>query len=229
MLSNPGRRICTPYKDAGRHLDIPGSPASMAPKVVPTLFETIPTMLPDDAIEVRELKPRPRPLSKDAIAHPALCEECSTFLALDDSIMEPYLETSEDGEPFIGFMATGYCPFPAFGGIDYVRHDSIPSLPALSHAAEGGCRFCAAVKKGLQTKYQGSAWWEPDSDPLILRFQYSWTYRHRGQDLLRTGLNSIVVSVFHTSFGTWKRVALSFSVCAGEGTPLSSLSCDLKY
>lgn len=84
-----------------------------------------------------------------------------------------------------------FMPYLVYGGIDYVA-----TLPDLSQAAEGGCKFCAAVKEGLQNKYQGASWWEPHPKPLVLRFEYCWELNDG-----RTTLQSVVVSVKHPDLG----------------------------
>lgn len=146
----------------------------------------------------------------------ALCEECNKSLSLDDSVIEPCLKTSLQGELFIGrhlhSSSQSYVQYSVFGGINYNREDELPDLPALSHAAENGCEFCTAVKEGLETKYQRTRWWKHHPGALVLRIQYSWTVRRT-----RTDLNSVVVSVFHPELNGWEKQALQFLIHATEG------------
>lgn len=89
-----------------------------------------------------------------------------------------------------------FMPQLVYGGIDYVREDYVATLPGLSQAADGGCKFCAAVKEGLLNKYQGTSWWKPHPKPLVLRFEYCWKVNDG-----RTTLQSVVVSIKHPELG----------------------------
>lgn len=134
---------------------------------------------------------RRRPPPPGTPANPALCKRCNVSLRIDDSFLKQCLQTSETGDLCLVGDKTIFAQL-VFGGIDYVRDDHVATLPGLSRAANSGCKFCAAVKEGLQNKYQGSPWWKPQSKPLVLRFQYCW--------LVNTGritLDSVVVSVKH--------------------------------
>lgn len=91
---------------------------------------------------------------------PGLCSQCNECLVLDDSVVEPYLKAKDSQGLYTGpaFASFGGLENPGFGGIDYTRKDDLPDLPALSQSAKDGCRFCAAVKSGLETKYRGVSW-----------------------------------------------------------------------
>ncbi|KAL1863979.1 hypothetical protein Daus18300_007944 [Diaporthe australafricana] len=149
--------------------------------------------------------------------NPALCDQCNESLLLDDSVIEPYLTTSDQKGLYIGQLHSPdfdefAMPISIYGGIDYARQDDLPDLPALSHAAKNGCEFCAAVKEGLETKFNGASWWRTDSGPLILRIQYSW---YASSD--RIDLNGVVVSVSHNGLKGWNERDLKFLICATEG------------
>lgn len=161
--------------------------------------------------------PRPRPPTGTA-TNPALCEQCNASLHLDDSFLKPYLKTSATGEQYLGGLhAHEDFPYTAFGGIDYVRCEQVPTLPNLSLAAESGCAFCAALRKGLQDKYQGSPWWKPHPEPLTLRIQYRWTV-----SVDATNLDAVVVSVLHPELGEWmdRLEVLQFWAYAAGGMPI---------
>lgn len=124
-------------------------------------------------------------------ANPALCKRCNVSLRIDDSFLQQCLRTSWVGDLYLAGRKSLSRKL-VFGGIDYVRDDHVATLPGLSRAADSGCKFCAAVKEGLQNKYQGASWWKPQSKPLVLRFQYCWEVSDH-----RTTLDSVVVSVKH--------------------------------
>lgn len=165
--------------------------------------------------------PRPRP-PKGTATNPALCEQCNASLHLDDSFLRPHLDTSDPEEPFLewhnDYTDPSYydkIPKHVFGGIDYVRYDQVPTLPGLSLAAESGCAFCAALREGLQNKYQGSPWWKPHPEPLTMRIQYKWTVWS-----WNLTLDAVVVSVLHPELGEWKDEVLRFLPYAAGGTSI---------
>lgn len=166
---------------------------------------------PDIFSPVSESSLRPRPPPETS--NPALCKQCNASLQLDDSFLEPLLKTSATGEPYLDYDDP--IPQSVFEGIDYARHDQIPSLPDLLRAAESGCVFCAALRYRLQRIFQGSLWWDDHTKPLKLRIQYGWTWS--GTD---THLDSVVVSLFHPSWRNWKELALRFLAYGAEGTSI---------
>lgn len=176
------------------------------------------TLLSRDSTAAPERQPQS--LRKNAESKPDLCAECNTSLILDDSVVEPYLNISTDGEKYISHDRNSIDGL-AFGGMDYVRHDSIPMLPALqSHAAENGCKSCAAIRKGLQREHQERAWWKRGADLLTLRFQYGWRSSYPLSQW-RIDLNSIVVSIYHTTVGRLHGNLLRFPLFAEDGPSLS--------
>ncbi|KAG8169813.1 hypothetical protein KVR01_000558 [Diaporthe batatas] len=157
---------------------------------------------------------RPRPANSP---NPALCDQCNEHLVLDDSVLEPYIQTRPNEGLRIGSCLPanpGRRWNPMFGGIEYTRKDHLPHLPSLSHAAENGCEFCAGVKEGLKTKYQGASWWNDSSGPLSLRIQYVWQCLKHAD---HTGIHSIVVSVSPDETKGWEKTALQFLVWATKG------------
>lgn len=144
---------------------------------------------------------RPRP-PKGAVTNPALCKQCNASLHLDDSFLKPQMKVSATGEPYLsGLHADTDFPYSAFGGIDYVRYDQIPTLPNLSLAAESGCAFCAALREGLKKEYRGSPGWKPHPEPLTLRIQYKWSVAVEA-----TTLDAVVASVLHSELGGWEHL-----------------------
>lgn len=154
---------------------------------------------------------RPRPRTESS--NPALCNQCNASLHLEDIFLEPLLKRAATGEPYLDYDDP--IPKSVFEGIDYVRHDQIPSLPILLLAAESGCVFCAALRDGLQSKYQECSWWRSHPEPLEMRIQYGWTFSGTG-----THLDSVVVSVFHPELEIWDDFALRFLAYAAEGTSI---------
>lgn len=153
---------------------------------------------------------RPRPPTE--ITNPALCKQCNASLHLDDSFLEPLLKTSATGEPYLDY--DGSKPKKVLEGIDYVRHDHIPFLPALSLSAKSGCVFCAALRDGLQNKYHGHEWWlKTDPKPLEMRIQYRWIFS--GTD---THLDCVAVSTFHWLHN--EELALRFLIYGAAGTSI---------
>lgn len=175
---------------------------------------------------------RRRPPPAGIPANPALCKRCNVSLQIDDSFLKQSLETSETGDLYLAGVLSWF-PELVFGGIDYVRDDHVATLPGLSRAADSGCKFCAAVKEGLQNKYQGASWWKPQSKPLVLRFQYCWEL-----NIDRTILDSVVVSVKHPELDRrelrerkgdpeprlrqWEASVLRFVAYSTRGTPTGS-------
>lgn len=168
-------------------------------------------MLSPDPLTPSPVKPR-----KVTSRNPALCDQCNQCLVLDDSVLEPYLKTWPNGVVHIGSAYSTRAPGwkPMFGGIEYTRKDDLPDLPSLSHAADNGCEFCAGVKEGLKSKYQGASWWKAGSEPLSLRVQYVWQSSDY-QDC--TFLHSIVVSVSPDETKGWEKAGLQFLVWTTEG------------
>lgn len=172
-------------------------------------LEDCPT--PDIFSPVSESSLRPRPPPETS--NPALCKQCNASLHLDDSFLEPLLKTSATGEPYLDYDDP--IPKSVFEGIDYARHEQIPSLPDLSLAAESGCVFCAALRDTLHYRYKdrGSSWWTPS--PIKLRIQYGWTWS--GID---THLDSVVVSIFDRDKLGWIEQDRRFLAYRAEGTSI---------
>lgn len=154
------------------------------------------------------------------ISNPALCEQCNASLHVDDSFLKPALKTSTTGQPYL-LDSERVLATDVYGGIDYVRHDQIPTLPDLSLAAESGCRFCAALRDGLRHKYGEKPWWKPHPTPLTLRIDYCWIL-----DVDATYLDSIVVTIVHpeveeSQFLSWNpQSTLRFLVYAARGVSI---------
>lgn len=169
-------------------------------------------MLSRDPTTVSPLKAR----SPNAFAYnPALCELCNTSLALDDSVLESCVETSDSGDLYIGQFTPPRTSIHAwnyavFGGMNYSRQVELPHLAELSKES---CQFCAALKEGLETNYKEISSWKHHPVTLSLCIQFSWTVV-RG----RTDLNSVVVSVFNTELEQWERGVFEFLVFSPAGS-----------